>query len=117
MDDHAHALGDRLRGVGAAGDLEREHRAEAVHQAGGAVVEGVGGEAGVVDRGDRRVGGEALGEHGGGELRALEPDRERAQAAQGEEGLERARGRAGRAARVAQRGGALRVAGRRRCRA
>ena len=94
MDDHADALGDRLGGLGAGGDLEGEHRAEAVHQPRGAVVAGVARQAGVVDGGDRRVGGEALGEDGRGRLAALEPHRQRAQAAQGEERLEASRRRA-----------------------
>ena len=110
MDDHADALGDRLGGLGAGGDLEGQHRAEAVHQPRRAVVAGVARQAGVVDGADRRVGGEALGEDGRGSLAALEPDRHRAQAAEGEEGFEASRHRAERGARVAEGGDALGVA-------
>ncbi len=83
---------ERLGLLGGSGDLEREHRPAAPRQhLRRPFVFGVARQTGVVDGGHKGVRGEAARELRGRCLRAVEPDRERAEASQREKRLERAR--------------------------
>ena len=84
-------LADRERLLLAAGDPERHHAAEALHLPRGDRVPGVLREAGVDHLRDRRVAGEELDDPLGVVAVPVHPDRQRLEAAVGEERVERAR--------------------------
>ena len=100
--DQSERGADRIGALGAAADLERHHRPETAHLLRRELMAGVVGEAGIADAGDPGVLGQPPGELGSVRLRALDPQGQRAHAAQGEEDLERARDRAGQGAAVDQ---------------
>ncbi len=96
-------LDERIGAGGAPADAEREHEAVAAEVVAAALVLRVGRQARVAHLVDLGVAVQPFGEHGRVALRALEPQRQRAQAAQAQERLERAGGRAAQLACLVQR--------------